>query len=236
MRSPGTDLYCFPHAGGGASTFLPWRAIATARLRVHPVHYGAVDDRSTIAGIAATVTERLRPTRSDVAFLGHSMGALVAFETIRELRRLGLPEPHTLVVAAHPAPHLRATDAPVHRLPTKDFWAAVRRQGGTSDEVLDNSELRGLTEPSLRAAFAACETYRYTPSPPLCADILGYAGTDDDEASAAQMRPWAIHTVGTFTLHERPGGHFFPHDDPASFLTELAAYVGTGPRTRRWSA
>src|SRR5204863_267227 len=41
------------------------------------------------------------------SFGGHSMGAVVAFELIRELRRRGLPAPRILIASAARAPQFR---------------------------------------------------------------------------------------------------------------------------------
>src|SRR6185369_9129448 len=50
------------------------------------------------------------------AFFGHSMGALIAFEVARELRRRGAPLPSHLFVSGHRAPGLPERDAPLHHL------------------------------------------------------------------------------------------------------------------------
>ena len=38
---------------------------------------------------------------------GHSMGALVCYETCRQLRRLGAPLPHALILSGRRAPTFR---------------------------------------------------------------------------------------------------------------------------------
>src|SRR3546814_15606287 len=64
-------------------------------------------------------------------FFGHSMGALVAFETARELRRRGLPPPIRLFVSGRRAPTVTDGEAPLHGLPAPSLVSqlALRFRG-----------------------------------------------------------------------------------------------------------
>ncbi|MCZ4101603.1 thioesterase [Streptomyces sp. So13.3] len=231
---PVPDLYCFPHAGGGVPTFLPWNTALAGQVRVHAVGYPdpAPGGARSITAVASAIADRLRPGPGAI-FLGHSMGSLVAFETVRELHRRGVRGPQVLVVAAHAAPHLARQRPPVHTLASGSFWQEVGALGGTPPEVLRSPELRLATEPRLRADFAACETYRFTSGPPLSCRVLAYAGADDPQAGPAAMQAWQLHTLGGFSLATRPGDHFFLHDDPIGLVQDVLAHAETPPWDRR---
>lgn len=226
-------LYCFPHAGGGASTFRSWRepleGLAEVRTLAAPAPSERSADARTVQYLAALAADRVDPEPGNI-FLGHSMGALVAFETVRELVRRGRSAPAALVVVAHAAPHLPRARSSLHALPSDRFWREVGELGGTPEEVLARPELREATEPRLRADFAAGETYRFTPGPPLTCDILSYVGNSDTQADVDSMRPWRMHTLGGFSLTERRGGHFFLHEDPRGVLTDVLLRL----RTQQW--
>ncbi|MDF9817174.1 alpha/beta fold hydrolase [Streptomyces sp. SPB162] len=228
------DLYCFPHAGGGVPTFLPWNTALGGQARVHAVGYPEPVPGSSrgITAVASAIADRLRPGPGAI-FLGHSMGSLVAFETVRELHRRGVRGPQVLVVAAHAAPHLAAQRPPLHTLASGPFWLEVSALGGTPPEVLRSPELRQATEPRLRADFAACETYRFASGPPLSCRVLAYAGADDPQATPTAMQAWRLHTLGGFAHTIRPGGHFFLHDDPRGLLEDVMANIATPVRGRR---
>ncbi|MEU2233384.1 thioesterase II family protein [Streptomyces vietnamensis] len=223
-------LYCFPHAGGGAASFRTWQEalgrMAEVRTVAPPVGRGA----RTVQELASLAADRLVRVEPGDVFLGHSMGALVAFETVRELVRRGRPSPAALVVVAHRAPHAARGLPPISGLPSEAFWAEVEAMGGTPDEVLAREELRTATEPRLRADFAACESYRFLPGPPLPCRVMGYVGSSDRQATATSMQPWRMHTLDGFSLTERPGGHFFLHEDPRGVVSDVLRQV----HSERW--
>jgi medium-chain acyl-[acyl-carrier-protein] hydrolase len=90
---------------------------------------------------AAVVDELGRFLKPPFALFGHSMGALLAFEVARHLRRRGKSAPVCLVVSAHRAPHIPDEQDKIHDKPTSDFLEELRRLNGTPAEVLRNDEL-----------------------------------------------------------------------------------------------
>ncbi len=216
------DLYCFPYAGGGPSAFRHWTSLLPDAVRVHVVCYPTAGPRRSIIEIARRAADNLVHREAPYAFFGHSMGALVAFEVARELRRRARAEPRCLLVSGHAAPHLPPVRAPIHALPSEDFWLQVESLGGIPPEIVRHEELRGLREHALRADFAACETYEYQPDHPLTCDLVAYAGADDREAPPATVASWRMHTLGTFTSRVLPGGHFFIEEQRTRLLADLA--------------
>src|SRR3546814_15358177 len=86
-------LCCFPHAGGAASSYFAWAGALEAVdvLAVQPpgregrLAEPLIADMTTLLDrlVAAIEPQLDRP----FVFFGHSLGALVAFETARALRR-----------------------------------------------------------------------------------------------------------------------------------------------------
>ena len=143
------------------------------------------------------------------ALLGHSMGALLAFELARELRRRGAPQPRHLFVAARAAPHTHRPLRPTYSLGDVAFVEELRRLNGTPPEVLANPELLDIMLPMVRADFELCETYAYAPEPPLACPISAYGGSDDDHVTPHMIDAWRLQTTGRFSSRIFPGGHFF---------------------------
>jgi medium-chain acyl-[acyl-carrier-protein] hydrolase len=140
---------------------------------------------------------------------GHSMGAIVAFELLRELRRRAHPLPQLLIVSGHRAPHLRSRRRPLHCMPTEQLIEDVRKLNGIQQAVLDHQELRDLLLPALRADLAVCETYLYEGGTALDVTICALAGDRDLDATPADLAAWRAHTTCSFALHVIPGDHFF---------------------------
>jgi medium-chain acyl-[acyl-carrier-protein] hydrolase len=152
----------------------------------------------------------LRP-RFDVpfAFLGHSTGALLAYEIARRLRREGEPAPAHLIASGRWAPHLRDPEPPVNALPRDELVAALRRYGGTPEEVLQHGELLDLMLPLLRADFSVGDNYVYAPEPPLEVPITAIGGVADPRVTRESLVAWGEHTAAGFEHHMFPGDHFF---------------------------
>jgi medium-chain acyl-[acyl-carrier-protein] hydrolase len=220
-------LFAFPYAGASAAIYRPWVKELPPQIELWAVHLPGREARisepgiPSIAGMAAALAAGLRDFLDmPFAFFGHSMGALLAFELSRQLRREALPLPRLLAVSAHRAPHLPNRRPRTYDLPPDEFLAEITRLNGTPVTVLEHQELLDLLLPTLRADFEAVETYAYTPGAPLPCPIRAYGGVDDPEVSRAEIEPWREQTSGTFSVSMFPGDHFYVH------APKVAAQVG----------
>lgn len=210
-------LFCFPYAGGGASVYRLWPRELPGGVEVCAVQLPGRESRwreepfRRVEPLADAVTEALRARLArPFAFFGHSMGAVVAFEVSRRLRRRGLEGPRHLFVSGRSAPRVELSDPPIHDLPREEFFAELRRFSGTPEEVLRNRELLELVEPLLRADFSVSETYRYRPdAEPLAVPLTALGGAEDPEVAPEHLARWREETTGPFQEHLLPGGHFF---------------------------
>ncbi|WP_331736727.1 alpha/beta fold hydrolase [Streptomyces sp. NBC_00211] len=212
-------LVCFPHAGGAATFFFPMARALAPDVDVLAVQYPGRQDRRTepciedIETLAAHATEEVL-ARSDrpVTLFGHSMGAMVAFETARRLEEQGRP-PAGLVVSGMRAPSRargRAGRAGTERAETaEELVAGILRLQGTDAAVLDDPELVRMILPTIRSDYKAAESYRWRPGPPLRTPIAVLTGTEDPHVSTDEAAAWREHTAGPFTLTVFTGGHFF---------------------------
>jgi medium-chain acyl-[acyl-carrier-protein] hydrolase len=229
QRSPRLRLFCLPYAGGGASIYREWGRELPEQIEVWMVHLPGRENRLTdpavsdLKQLAVDAAIGLQPFLSKpYALFGHSMGALVAFELTRRLRRQGRSTPACLAVSAAPGPHVAKVDNPIHDLPLPAFLRELRNLNGTPTEVFANSELLELMLPMLRADFCAVESYRYQPEHALDCPILTFGGDSDAEVSHAELEAWRKQTTGTFSLRIFPGNHFYLHDNRADLLAHLA--------------
>src|SRR4051794_13772560 len=162
-------LFCFPCAGGGTSLYSAWRDSLPADIGLSLAELPGRECRlldapfTRLDDLTQRLADALTSERDGVpfAFFGHSMGALIAFEIARRLRRNSLALPCRLFVSACRAPHLPNQHAPVHSLPDAELRLTLAEFGGTPRELLDDDELMELVLPTLRADFTVCETYRY---------------------------------------------------------------------------
>src|SRR5579872_2538504 len=87
-------LFCFPHAGGGASVYKTWGDRLPEEVEVYAIQLPGREDRLGEAAFTRmqpliwALTHALQPYLDigPFAFFGHSMGAFVSFEVARRLR------------------------------------------------------------------------------------------------------------------------------------------------------
>ncbi|MEV6588451.1 thioesterase II family protein [Streptomyces acidicola] len=208
-------LICFPHAGGAAGSYAGLARRLAPHLAVYAVQYPGRHDRrhetpeTRLTTLAGRVAQRLmESTTGPYAFFGHSMGALVAYETARTLQRNGAPAPLRLFLSARGAP--TPTPDPNDRLDDDAaILAAVRRLGGTDAAVLEDPELLALALPVLRADYAALSAYHWNADPVLNTPLSVFVGTDDPLVPPGAARGWADRTDRGAETLLFPGGHFY---------------------------
>lgn len=211
-------LFCFPYAGGSAMSFQSWSKSLPRTVEVCPVQPPGRGDRlreqpfTELQPMVQAAAENLRPYFDmPFAFFGHSMGALISFEMARLLRREGRAQPQQLFLSGSNAPQLRSTGRHIHSLPAPELIEELRRLNGTPREVLEHPELMELLLPIIRADMAVCETYAYTPEPPLDSAISAFGGLQDLEVPREGVRAWHSHTRSSFAMWMFEGDHFFLH-------------------------
>ena len=233
-------LFCFPYAGGSASLFRHWSDLLAPTIEVCPVELPGRGTRlaepafTRIAPLVSAAADGLLPILDrPFALFGHSMGALVAFELTRTLRRDYGLHPVRLVASAHRAPHLARVGPPTHTLPDREFTQKLRQLAGTPREILDHPELMALLQPILRADFAVCDTYTFVPDKPLSCPISAFGGLQDPLVTCPSIAAWRDQTAGAFAMRMVPGGHLFLQASPALLPMLLAGELA--PTARRAS-
>ncbi len=239
-------LIALPYAGGGAAMYYQWRRAMPSRTEIVPLSLPGREARTqeqpltNLHQLVGEITDELRPTIDrPFALLGHSLGALIAFELARELRRRGERLPCLLIAAASSAPHRPRLTEPLHKLAEDQFVAEIeRRFGGIPPAIRENKELLELFLPTMRADLELLETYQYRDERPLETDILAIGGAADNAVSAAELSDWRRHSSKRFSHRLLPGGHFFlfqkgergTPEPPAAvpmIVGQLERYLGT---------
>jgi medium-chain acyl-[acyl-carrier-protein] hydrolase len=155
------------------------------------------------------------------AFFGHSMGAIIAFEIARLLRRTHREEPTRLIVSGRRAPHVPSDEPPTYNLPDDEFVEELRRLNGTPRQVLEHPELMQLMLPLVRADFAVTQTYVHKEEPPLRCPFTVFGGIEDTDAGGESLSRWCELTKGACSVKIFEGGHFFINTSEARLLQVL---------------
>src|SRR5215475_13946246 len=113
-------LFCFHYAGGSAQIFHSWPRRLPPSVEMGAIQLPGRGHRLSephikrMAPLSRIIAQELLPyLGKPFVFFGHSLGALLCFETARSLRRENRPQPVHLFVSATEAPHRRRQEEPL---------------------------------------------------------------------------------------------------------------------------
>lgn len=228
-------LVCFPHAGAGATAYLHWprfmppeMGLQIVRLpgretRIREPPYRHIRDVvRDLAAATAVLADR------PMVFFGHSLGAIVAFELVRELRRIGLPLPCHLYVSGRPAPHLGARKG-TKPLTDEALVRLLRDLGGTPQVFFEHPTLVAAFLPPLRADLEMNERYEFVDEAPIEVSITAFSARGDQWVPAEAVAEWSNHTAREFALASVEGDHFSVVQEPQALLERVLADAETWP-------
>ncbi len=222
-------VLCFPYAGAGASAYRRCREIPADGIRICPVQLPGREELSdeplcTDAGaaVAAMLPDilDLADDAPEVALFGHSLGAILAYETAHQLREIDGPRVARLFVSGSPGPWTRRENRATG-LTDSEFFTRVRELAGYTHPALEHPELREMLLPILRADVAMHENYRPPAGKPLDVPVTSLRGDADELVSAAQAAEWVEATTAECRMVEVPGGHMYLVDSPATLVAAL---------------
>jgi surfactin synthase thioesterase subunit/acyl carrier protein len=229
-------LFCFPFAGGGSAVFDSWGDAFDPSIEIVAVEPPGRLRRINESPVRSVeeFARSLLPQLSDkldkpFAVLGHCLGGLTLYETLRFLQARKRPMPvHIFVSGARPPSVLRAPGHFESELEerlrafgdyrsgkpgyeqTDDIFVEIVRSFGITDSIkmLEQAELRDLVLPTVRAEFEMTGQYVYLPEDPFPVPITCFRGDHDEYFRPVDARIWRKFTSRQFELFTRDVGHF----------------------------
>jgi surfactin synthase thioesterase subunit len=161
------------------------------------------------------------------AFFGHSMGAAIAFELARALRREGAPMPRALIVSAARAPQFREWYTPPPDPDDAAFLEELRRLEGVPPDLFEHPEALKILMPALKADARLYRRYVYHSGEPLDVPVFACYGRGDGNVREEHVLRWGELTTADFAWREFDGGHFYLQSHRREFLEALAVWLAT---------
>ncbi|AZQ33039.1 thioesterase [Streptomyces cyaneochromogenes] len=229
-------LFCFHHAGGGASFFSSWPGRLPFDVDVLPVQLPGREARyreprfQDAGEVVEALGRELAPRLDEGpwAAYGHSMGAMVAFALTAARLRAGGRPPEALFLGAYAAPYVSPSLPPPDRYDDHELARLLVDFGGLSPRFLGRDDWLRVLLPILRDDLRVCATHHRAglPDPDderarLPLHVEAFAGVDDPLVTPGAVRAWGRY-VNSFRMTTVPGGHFFPRQAPDPFFDRLS--------------
>ena len=230
-------LWCFPHAGAGASGYYGWGRsphcqdfeIAALRLPGRETRFAEepiTDFRFLVETLGTEIARYydLHPLHHQYAFFGHSFGGLLSFEVARWLQAHKKKLPAVIFISGmEPPPDLDYSN--LHTIPTDDEFlnAVAFKYNGIPAELLAFPEMKEMIAPPLRGDITMYETYQYREAEPLAIEMIVCGGSEDEGFDQDRGSSWSPHCAKSFSLHMFPGDHFYHLDRSRDLLLEFIA-------------
>ncbi len=230
-------LFCFPHAGGAASTFRPWRTGAPGGLEIYAAQLPGRESRilerpiGRLDELIDRLTTAIEPAAAgEFALFGHSAGALIAWELAHSLRRtIGVTPVHLFVSACQPPSNVRSNYQDLRGLDDTELVARVREMNGTPAEVIVNPELMRLVLPAIRSDLGLFADYEAPPGDVLDCPVTVLGGDRDPFVPLDVLELWAETTSGEVAVRVLDGDHYYLTDPRSDVLGVIGKRLAPEP-------
>lgn len=225
-----TRLFAFPYSGSGAIAYHSWAPyFSQYEIDLIGIQLPGRENRrnekliTNLTELTDLLFEIISPMANiPFAFLGHSMGGLIAFELTQKLQNSKLPLPQHLFISGLRTPDMPNPNPELHQLSDSKLLKKIAEYGGTPSAILNNIELMALLLPIIRADFELFETYRYKASEPLRCPITLFSGSEDNIVRPAYLKNWETHTTKVLNQAIYSGNHFFIQENKHGIIDKIA--------------
>jgi acyl transferase domain-containing protein/surfactin synthase thioesterase subunit/acyl carrier protein/NADP-dependent 3-hydroxy acid dehydrogenase YdfG len=214
-------LYCFHDAGGNTNLFSDWEKYINTDTEIVCIQLpgrGDLLDKEPYKDFKQFMSDFIPEIKQHIgdkpfAVYGHSMGGLLAFETVRELQnKYGLVA-KSLIVSG--APSLRGY---------VNHFVNTIIESNLSDvdlvKYLPNAKNIDLKNKlylqmlhTLMADFKLLYSYKYEEQELLKTNVVAFGAKKDDRVDIADVKKWNTETIADFDFVERDGDHHFVYTD-----------------------
>lgn len=225
-------LFCIPYSGASASVYTVWKKYLPEQIALYPIELSGHGKRvkaplydnleQAVKDVVISILKQLKKGEP-YAIIGHSMGALLAYEVYYKLMELGVHQPCHMFFSGRKAPQDQKEQTAFYAASDDEFLKIVYIYGGTTPAVMQNKELRELFLPMLRSDFKITETYVWKErEAKIQCPITVINGKSDTSVANADMGHWRQCTQDTCSILECYGDHFFLVQDPEKMAGILA--------------
>lgn len=220
-------IYCIPHAGGSAYSFNNYQKLNNSIVKFIPMELKGRGKRikepfsTSIQAMAYDLFEHIISTQDDSEYmiLGHSMGAVIAFELALLIRKNNFRDPKVVLLSGMKPFHYY-TPVTISDMSKGDLKEYILSMGATQKELFDNSALSEVFLPIIISDLKNMERYNYMIQEKIVSDIIVLSG-QEDYLNNDYLDDWNNYTEKKCKVLQFPGGHFFLYDKNEQIIEQV---------------
>lgn len=221
-------LFCFPYAGGSAMNYKKWIKYLPEQILVHPVELAGRGIRYKEAcmtefdQVIEDVYQFIIPQLdSPFAFFGHSMGALIAYELAKKLKRDNNILPVHLFLSGRGAPSSEV-GIKYSQMGLPELLKELKKLGGITERFFEDETTRQIFIPILIDDFKVCESYRYVKEGSILeCDFSILNGKQDHTMKSKDIIGWKSYCKCQCKIKNFEGDHFYINNCTEQVVNEV---------------
>lgn len=210
-------LFCFPHAGAGATVYAVWGRYMPENVSLYPVLYPAREQRRNepfpdkLRNLAKRIAGENKEifTERPFVFYGHCEGGIIAYETAVALKELYGISPKLLAVSGANPPDTHTVELVKNSMSVEEAVEIFANRGFLDKQFAKNKMYTDCFVPVLMKDFMLLQNYCDTEHKRLDCPILLMYGSDDPNIVREKTSDWKAYTSAEFNEKKFEGGHFF---------------------------
>ncbi|QIP83374.1 thioesterase [Streptomyces sp. Tu 2975] len=223
-----TRLLCIGPAGSTPAFYRPLAQRLPPNVDLHAVNLpgrGHLADQPPLTDprqMPRIVADAIRHSDDDrpFALFGHSLGALLAYETARTLHRASCRPPVLLALSALPAVHNDSLVTMLTPLFLDSRQGLAHILGALPDDLPRDRRILKAAIPFVADLLMALQ-YRHLHEPPLDLPLAVYGGRDDPLVRTDDLDAWSDLVLQPVTVRLFPGTHTYPTHQAGALAERL---------------
>ena len=224
------NIFCFPHAGAGASAYAKLGKQVAERFSFYPIQYPMRENRlkvkmpcsiDDLAKQIANENMELFCSKPSL-FYGHCYGAVVAYETAVYLKERYGYSPEILIAASAESPRISEDTVRLEEADNDQVAEFFISFGYMDPESVKNKVYMDFFMPILKNDYILLQKYAPKDGRKIASPILAPYSPEDSGIRRAEVEKWNEFTEKTLAVQEISGGHFFLNDTNFGELIEEA--------------
>ena len=231
-------LFCIPHAGGIAMSYLRWRKELMPEIRLMPIELQghmtrrneplSIQFSEAVDDIYKTILNTVGKTGEKYAIFGHSLGCWLAYDVGLKLEKDGEYLPQHYFLSGRWPPYVKQETSFNFTDDSDKFRKYIISLGGTDESFLENDELGEYYFKTICADFKLINSYKVKEIQSSClhSNVTVLWGSQDNSIVPSSILQWRKVAKKQISFCPVEGNHFFPLQNISQTVRVINSFLG----------